>query len=86
MIPTVQADALLGRLAQALGRPVDIFVQESGPESGDASGLDCDVLPALELLRLWDALREPRSRQRVLAAARQEARNPHAIRAEEAAG
>jgi len=44
------------------------------------------VLPALELLRLWDALREPRSRQRVLAAARQEARNPHAIRAEEAAG
>ncbi|MCX4199002.1 hypothetical protein OMR07_29090, partial [Methylobacterium organophilum] len=73
MIPTVQADALLGRLAEALGRPVEIFFTGCGDASGDASP-ECDALPTLELLRLWAALREPVSRQRVLAAARQEAR------------
>ncbi|MBY0253374.1 MAG: hypothetical protein K2X54_18650, partial [Methylobacterium organophilum] len=72
MIPTVQADALLGRLAEALGRPVEIFFTGCGDASGDASP-ECDALPTLELLRLWAALREPVSRQRVLAAARQEA-------------
>ncbi|RUP18105.1 hypothetical protein [Methylobacterium sp.] len=80
MIPTVQADALLGRLAEALGRPVEIFFTGCG----DASP-ECDALPTLELLRLWAALREPVSRQRVLAAARQEARTLRAGRAEDAA-
>ncbi|GAN49961.1 hypothetical protein ACXR8U_09625 [Methylobacterium radiotolerans] len=84
MIPTVQADALLGRLAEALGRPVEIFFTGCGDASGDASP-ECDALPTLELLRLWAALREPVSRQRVLAAARQEARTLRAGRAEDAA-
>ncbi len=92
MIPTVQADALLGRLAEALGRPVEIFFTGCGDASGDTSGdtsgdasPECDALPTLELLRLWAALREPVSRQRVLAAARQEARTLRAGRAEDAA-
>ncbi|MDE3746832.1 hypothetical protein [Methylobacterium radiotolerans] len=88
MIPTVQADALLGRLAEALGRPVEIFFTGCGDTSGDTSGdasPECDALPTLELLRLWAALREPVSRQRVLAAARQEARTLRAGRAEDAA-
>ncbi|WCS26931.1 hypothetical protein LOK46_08990 [Methylobacterium sp. NMS14P] len=92
MIPTAQADALLGRLAEALGRPVEIFFAGCGPAAGSASGdgsgdasPECDALPTLELLRLWEALREPVSRQRVLAAARQEARTLRAIRPEDAA-
>ncbi|MEE7451065.1 hypothetical protein MRF4_26560 [Methylobacterium radiotolerans] len=88
MIPTVQADALLGRLAEALGCPVEIFFPQSTHAAGCTSGdafPDCDALPTLELLRLWETLREPVSRQRVLAAARQEARTLRAARAEDAA-
>ena len=85
MIPPGQADVLLRRLAEALESPVEIFFQESGSEAGGASGSDCDPMPTLELLRLWHALREPRSRQRVLAAARQEARNLRATGAPDAA-
>ncbi|MEE7503380.1 hypothetical protein ACLBXO_05045 [Methylobacterium sp. C33D] len=96
MIPTVQADALLGRLAEALGSPVEIFFAEFGP-AGRGASPDRDALPTLELFRLWETLREPVSWQRVLAAARQEARQearrearqeartPRTIRAEDAA-
>ncbi|KQS84894.1 hypothetical protein ASG32_19425 [Methylobacterium sp. Leaf361] len=88
MIPTVQADALLGRLAEALGSPIEIFFAAGAPATGRTSGdasPDCDALPTLELLRLWESLREPVRRERVLAAARQEARTLRASRAEDAA-
>ncbi|WP_457107854.1 hypothetical protein [Methylobacterium sp. P5_C11] len=80
MRPTARADALLGRLAEALGHPVEIFFAEVGPEAAP----DREPIATLELLRLWSALREPRSRQRVLAVARQEARALRETRADDA--
>lgn len=65
MAPIARADVLLGRLADALGCPIATFFPEA--ESDPAA------FPALELVRLWDAIEEPQSRQRILAVARQEA-------------
>ena len=47
MIPTAQADALLGRLAEALGRPVEIFFAGCGPAAGSAEPAVTDIDPRL---------------------------------------
>lgn len=59
-----RADALLDRLADALGCPVETFFQ--GP------GQDRDAVLTLELFRLWCAIAEPQRRHHILTVARQE--------------
>ncbi|MCJ2070652.1 hypothetical protein MKK75_17955 [Methylobacterium sp. J-030] len=62
MAHTETAGAQLQRLAQALEVPVEAFF-------GDAP-LKSDALEAAELLRLWQAIRDPQNREALLVAAR----------------
>lgn len=63
--PTVYAGKggpQLQRVAQALEVPVEAFFEEAASKS--------DAADATELLRLWQAIRDPENRQGLLLAAR----------------
>lgn len=54
--------ALLCRVAEALGLPVEAFYTDAPGEAGEL----------LTLMRLWAAIEDRQARQRILMAARQE--------------
>ena len=53
---------LLGRVAEALGLPVEAFYSDAPGEAGEL----------LTLMRLWAAIEDKQARQRILTIARQE--------------